>query len=225
VLAQRTALVVDHHPLWLAAIEQVLKAESIEVVAATTSLRKATELVEQFEPDLVVVEVAVDEGETSGLSWLKEISERFTRLKVIVLSSSDDPAGIEAALAGGASVYVVKRAHPADVAVAVRQLYDRSLYMGRGQGSDQPSTPQTNQRQQDFGLTKRELEILQLTAEGLSNSLIAKQLWVTEQTVKFHLSNIYSKMGVSNRTAAGRLAQLQGLLEAPGPGEQPHRQS
>jgi DNA-binding NarL/FixJ family response regulator len=147
------------------------------------------------------------------------LSGRFPELKVIVLSSSDDPAEIEAALAGGASVYVVKRAHPADVALAVRQVYDRSLYLGRGQRPRELAAP--NAKAEEFGLTKRELEILQLTAEGLSNGLIAKQLWVTEQTVKFHLSNIYSKLGVSNRTAASRVAQLHGLLLTAGPGEQP----
>jgi two-component system response regulator DesR len=217
-------VVVDHHPLWLQAIEQALVAASVEVVATTTSLQEATELVEQFEPDLVVVELAIRRGETTGSSWLSAISTRFPELKVIVLSSSDDPAEIEAALASGASIYVVKRAHPADVAVAVRQVYDRSLYLESRSDSGQLAAPKA--RAEEFGLTKRELEILQLTAEGLSNSLIAKQLWVTEQTVKFHLSNIYTKLGVSNRTAASRVAQLNGLLdEAAGAGEQPPRRS
>jgi DNA-binding NarL/FixJ family response regulator len=62
-----------------------------------------------------------------------------------------------------------------------------------------------------------------LTAQGLSNGLIAKQLWVTEQTVKFHLSNIYTKLGVSNRTAASRVAQLNGLLETDDTEEQQRR--
>jgi DNA-binding NarL/FixJ family response regulator len=214
---------VDHHLLWLEAIEQVLVTASVEVVATTTSLQEATGLVEQFEPDLVVVEFAIREAETSGLSWLSAISERFPELKLIVLSSSDDPTEIEAALAGGASVYVAKRAHPADVAVAVRQVFDRSLYLEQGQRPGQPAAPRANT--EEFGLTKREREILGLTAEGLSNSLIAKQLWVTEQTVKFHLSNIYRKLGVSNRTAASRVAQLNGLLPAAGAGEQPQRQT
>jgi DNA-binding NarL/FixJ family response regulator len=213
----KTAVVVDHHPLWLDAIEQALVTASVEMVAKTTSLAEATGLIEQLEPDLVVVELAIREGETTGLSWLAETSKRFTELKVIVLSSSDDPAEIEAALAGGASVYVVKRAHPADVAVAVRQVYERSLYLP---GRQRPGTPPVP-RGDEFGLTKRELEILGLTAEGLSNKSIAKQLWVTEQTVKFHLSNIYSKLGVSNRTAASRVAQLHRLLPTPNTGQKP----
>ena len=65
------------------------------------------------------------------------------------------------------------------------------------------------------GLTKRELEILQLVAEGHSNGELARTLWVTEQTVKFHLSNIYRKLNVANRTEASRWAQLNGLLATP----------
>jgi DNA-binding NarL/FixJ family response regulator len=66
-----------------------------------------------------------------------------------------------------------------------------------------------------WGLTRRELEILRLMAEGHSNTDLAKMLWVTEKTVKFHLSNVYRKLGVSNRTEAGRWAQLNGLLRTP----------
>ena len=79
----------------------------------------------------------------------------------------------------------------------------------RSQATVGPATTPTKDL---FGLTKRELQILRLTAEGLSNRLIAKRLWVTEQTVKFHLSNTYRKLGVSNRTEASRKAQLSGLL-------------
>ena len=64
------------------------------------------------------------------------------------------------------------------------------------------------------GLTRREVEILQLVSEGHSNAQLARMLWVTEQTVKFHLSNIYRKLDVANRTEAARWAQLHGLLDA-----------
>jgi DNA-binding NarL/FixJ family response regulator len=207
---ERTAVVVDHHPVWLKAIQHVLRAASVDVVATTTSLREASDLVESFQPELAVVELATREDETRGVSWLSAITKRFPELKVIVLSSSDHPAEIEAAFAAGANVYVVKKARPDDLAVAVRQAYDRSLYLRRGQEAIRPPGPCSTA--EDFGLTPRELEILRLVAEGLSNRLVAKRLWVTEQTVKFHLSNIYAKLGVSNRTAAGRVAQMHGLL-------------
>jgi DNA-binding NarL/FixJ family response regulator len=204
----KTAVLIDHHPLWLNAVEQALTTASVEVVGRTTSLQEATELVERLQPDLVVLELAIREGEATGLTWLSGLSERGVQPKVIVLSSADEAASIEAALAAGASVYVIKKAHPEDVAVAVRQIYDRSLYLV----GQEPIVERRPASTTSFGLTKREREILALAADGLSNNQIAKQLWVTEQTVKFHLSNIFTKLGVSNRTAASRLAQIHGLL-------------
>ena len=70
-----------------------------------------------------------------------------------------------------------------------------------------------HERRDTHGLTKRELEILRLAASGSSNSQMAKLLWVTEQTIKFHLSNVYKKLGVPNRTAASAAASKLGLLE------------
>lgn len=210
-MAGKTALVVDHHPLWVEAIRQELVTASVEVVATTTSFTEASKLVEEFEPDMAVVDPVICEGDTTGFSWLAETSRRFPHLKLMVLSSSDDCARIDAALTAGVSAYVVKTVHRADIAAAVRQLHARSFYLRQQDTWGEPPAPRV--KTQEFNLTKRELEILRLTAQGLSNGQMAKQLWLTVQTVKFHLSNIYSKLRVSNRTAASRVAQLNGLLQ------------
>src|SRR5438876_23410 len=128
-MSVRTAVIVDEHPLWLDAVEQVLERISVEVLGKATTLSEATELVQDLQPDLLVVEVTMSEGETTGFSWLPEICQRFRDLKAIVLSTSDDPADIASALSAGAAVYVVKKAHPDDLAVAVRQAYDHSIYL------------------------------------------------------------------------------------------------
>jgi DNA-binding NarL/FixJ family response regulator len=208
----RSAVVVDQHPLWLDAVEQVLSKVSVEVVGKATSLLEATQMVEELEPELLVAETSTSEPETDGLSWLTGIRQRFPDVKVIVLSISDDPAEINGALSAGAVAFVVKKAHPDDLAVAVRQAYEHSIYLpGSEVGSERPAA---SEQIDHPDLTKRELEILRLVAEGLSNAELAKLLWVTEQTVKFHLSNIYRKLNVSNRTEASRWAQLHGLLPA-----------
>ena len=95
---------------------------------------------------------------------------------------------------------------------AIRQTFEASIYLARSV-SVTPSEPVVPSDVPE--LTRRELEILQLVAEGHSNARLAKMLWVTEQTVKFHLSNIYRKLDVANRTEASRWAQLHGLLGAP----------
>jgi len=208
----RTAVIVDEHPLWLDAVEQVLERVSVEVVAKATSLDEATALVRHHRPALVVAEIATSTDDAAGLPWLLEITKEQPDVKPIVLSTVDDPAVISAALEAGAVVYVVKKAHPDDLAVAVRQAYDHSIYLPgyRDGAARMPAVEKTEHPD----LTRRELEILRLVAEGLSNAELAKMLWVTEQTVKFHLSNIYRKLNVSNRTEASRWAQVNGFLPA-----------
>jgi DNA-binding NarL/FixJ family response regulator len=127
-----------------------------------------------------------------------------------VLSSVADPEQIDRALKAGVVAYVIKTAQSDDLASAVRQAFEHSIFF--------PGTPEMSAGATEAAsalatpLTKRELEILRLVAEGHSNADMARKLWVTEQTVKFHLSNIYRKLDVANRTEAGRWAQLHGLL-------------
>ena len=93
-------------------------------------------------------------------------------------------------------------------------MFERSIYLA-GEGiAPLPTLPDPQAESAARELTRRELEILRLVAEGYSNSQLAKMLWVTEQTVKFHLSNIYRKLDVANRTEASRWAQVHGLLPA-----------
>ena len=202
----RIAVVVDDQPLWLDAIAAALTDAAIRVVGKTSLLSEAARLVERLRPNLLVVEIAIREGAKKGLEWLEENSDRFTELKVVVCSRNEDQADIAAALAGGVSVYVVKRAHASDVTSAVRQLDGRSLHLPQ-----QGEAPSRRRAGGDSGLTKREIEILGLAAQGRSNQQMARHLWVTEQTIKFHLSNIYKKIGVRNRTAASRFAHMHNL--------------
>jgi DNA-binding NarL/FixJ family response regulator len=198
--------------LWLDAVEQVLERVPVEVVGKAVDLDTATALIEEHRPELVVAEISASADEAAGLGWLSETAQRYPDTKMIVLSTSHDPAVISAALAAGAVVYVVKKAHPDDLAVAIRQAYDHSIYLaGHHNGGEQV---RAKEQFEHPDLTRRELEILRLVAEGLSNAELAKMLWVTEQTVKFHLSNIYRKLNVSNRTEASRWAQLNDLLPA-----------
>jgi DNA-binding NarL/FixJ family response regulator len=209
-LGESTAVIFDRHPLWLDAVEPVVNRLGIELVGKTTSPSTALELVEEREPTLLILEVADDEDEETGLDVLRRAQDFCPGLKAIVLSISDDPRYVDAAFEAGASAYVVKTAQPEDLASAIRQAFDPSIYL---RNTPAVSTPK-EVRKDGAGaeLTRRELEILRLVAEGHSNARLAQMLWVTEQTVKFHLSNIYRKLDVSNRTEASRWAQLNGLL-------------
>jgi DNA-binding NarL/FixJ family response regulator len=131
-------------------------------------------------------------------------------VKVVVLSAFTDAERIQAALDRGASGYVVKSVNPDDLPSAVRHAVDGTFFGPVGAASPDGDGDAVAAA----GLTERELEILKALARGLTNQAIAKESWVSEQTVKFHLSNVYRKLGVANRTEAARFAYEHMLVES-----------
>ena len=207
----QSAVLLDKHPLWLEAVEQVLGRVDINVVGKATSPTRALELIDEFMPELFVTGVHMGEGEIDGITCIATARERLPHLRAVVLSGETSTDYIDRALEVGAVAYVFKSAYPDDLASAVRQVFGSSVYFAgtRPGMTTRPSAV----RPETLDLTRREQEILQLVAEGHSNANLAKMLWVTEQTIKFHLSNIYRKLNVSNRTEAAHWAQVRGLLE------------
>ena len=152
----------------------------------------------QQQPDVLVFE---PEACTSAISrFLEAARSAAPSLRAVAVSTVDDPGAIRATLQSGAWAYVLKDAHPQDIAVAVRQALSHSIYLAHtvdlGDTANTTAAPQSNGTGLSV-LTRREREILALATEGKSNAAMARELWVTEQTVKFHLSNIYRKLGVA----------------------------
>jgi DNA-binding NarL/FixJ family response regulator len=211
---QQSGVICDSHPMWLDAVEQVLRRIAIHVVGKTTSTTEALSMVEAHRTDILITELEGHSGDFSGLGLIERAKAAVPSVRPIVLSMHQDSRIIDAALVAGAAAYVLKTAHPEDLASAVRQAFSHSVYLaGRPavMPVSAPEKPAMDTRSE--GLTRRELEILRLVAEGHSNAQLARMLWVTEQTVKFHLSNIYRKLDVANRTEASRWAQVNGLLD------------
>ena len=213
-MANQAAVLLDKHPLWLEAVEQVLARVDINVVGKATTPTRALELIDELQPELFVTGVHMGDGHIDGITCIAKARERMSQLRAVVLSRETSTVCIDRALEAGAVAYVFKSAYPDDLASAVRQVFGNSVYFaGTHQGTT--ARQQSAVRPVAHDLTRRELEILQLVAEGHSNAHLAKHLWVTEQTIKFHLSNVYRKLDVSNRTEAARWAQLHGLLNEP----------
>ena len=203
----------DPHPLWLDALESILGSIDVTVVGRTSSPEEALELVNERQPDILICETGTLNGGLSGTALIRGCRERLSTLRVIVLGGSRDPGDIDAAFAAGALAYAVKTAHPEDVAAAVRQAFDHTIFLAPRNGDpvSSPSPAVGGREDGNVSLTRREREILALVAEGHSNRQLARMLWVTEQTVKFHLSNVYRKLDVANRTEASRWAHMHGL--------------
>ncbi len=212
----RSAVILDRHPLWLDALRRLLEERvGVKVVGQTTSCSSALALVEEHRPDVFVAGLEFVEPDAQGFDCLRQAREAAPEIKIVVVSAHDDQKYIEAAFAEGAAAYCVKTAEPDDLAAAIRQSFDHSIYIAGVRRSENGSRELSLRSIGEMPeLTRRELEILQLVSEGHSNLQLARMLWVTEQTVKFHLSNIYRKLNVSNRTEASRWAQLHGLLSS-----------
>jgi DNA-binding NarL/FixJ family response regulator len=194
-------------------MSRLLQETGVSVVAEATNAEQALAAVEEFRPDVLVA--GLSSGYPADVECVRRAKEAHPELKSVVMAAEEDPDAIESAFAAGASIFCVKTAEREDLASAIRQAFHRSIHVA-GVRPAAPAKPAVVEPESPASeLTKRELEILRLVAEGHSNSQLARMLWVTEQTVKFHLSNIYRKLNVANRTEASRWAQLNGLLPLP----------
>jgi DNA-binding NarL/FixJ family response regulator len=208
----RTAVVVDAHPLWLDALMRLLGQAGITVAEVATTPAAALAAIREHEPALVVIDPDVADEALDGKSLTQRVLAEFPTTRVVAVGDSDDASTIAAAFAAGVTAYVVKRAPAQDVLAAVRQAFRPTIFLRSEAGMAEVHVP--SRQLQEAELTKREREILRLVASGRTNGEVARTLWVTEQTVKFHLCNIYRKLGVSNRTAAGNWAHRNGLITA-----------
>jgi DNA-binding NarL/FixJ family response regulator len=203
-------LLADDHKLVLEAVERALeKSEDFTVVATTDSGARIADLVARHHPDIVVLDLHMPE--VDGLQALDQIRARDRDIKVVILSATTDHTAIQSALARGANGFILKSVNPVDLPSALRQIHDGTVF----HPGMQAAAP-TASAADAAGLTDREVTLVRALARGLSNKEISKELWITEQTVKFHLSNIYRKLDVSNRTGAVRWAHEHGLA-----GEEP----
>lgn len=203
--------IADDHRLMLDGIKRALEtAPDIKVVGEAMSGEDMLALVPRVRPDVVILDLRMPKGD--GLTTLAQLKKDHPDVKVIILSMFEDSEHIDQALGQGASGYVVKSINPLDLASTIRQVVEGNVFHPRGRGAI-GGTKEAAPQQNPGGLTERELSILKLVAEGLSNLDIASKLYVTEQTVKFHLSNIYRKLGVGNRTEATRYAYRNNLID------------
>ena len=204
--------IADDLRLMLDGIKRALEtAPDIKVVGEAMRGEEMLALVPRVRPDVVILDLRMPKGD--GLSTLGTLRKDYPDLKVIILSMFEDPEHIDQALHQGAAGYVVKSINPLDLPSTIRQVVEGTVYHPRGRQGEGGSGGGSGNSGHPGGLTDRELSILRLVAEGLSNLDIASKLYVTEQTVKFHLSNIYRKLGVGNRTEATRYAYRNGLIE------------
>lgn len=201
-------LVADDHRLIREATRLALTGESdIEIVAEAERGDEVVQRVAESRPDVVLLDIRMPGMD--GIAVLAQLRARFPSVKVAMLSAIDEPEVAARALAAGAVAYLGKWIEPASLAPILRELEAGSFEM------QSPALVRntTGGGPHELGLSTRETEILKRVAAGRLNKEIARELWLSEHTVKYHLTHIYRKIGVRGRTEAARFAFEHGVAD------------
>lgn len=204
----------DHHVVRRGLLFFLKTQRDIEIIGEATNGKEAVKLVSNLQPDVVLMDLSMPEMD--GVMATKAIRETNGTVKIIILTSYADQDHVIPALRAGASGYQLKDIEPDDLVQTIRDVL-------KGESKLHPkvtshvmahlSTQNNHQHTKIEELTKREREVLNELAKGKSNKEIASALFITEKTVKTHISNILSKLQVSDRTQAAIYAVKNGYLE------------
>lgn len=211
-------LLIDDHTLFRAGLCDLLTRRKIEVVAAVGNGVEGLEQANKEDLDIVLLDMRMPQMD--GISVLKKLKEAHPDLPVAMLTTSSDESDLVGALRNGAQGYLLKDMEPDDLVVAIRDIIsgktvvapDLAPVLARAVQSD----GQEEEKEDPFAiLTPREFEILTLLAEGQSNKVIARNLGISDGTVKLHVKAILRKLNISSRITAAVMAVEHGVKKSP----------
>jgi NarL family two-component system response regulator LiaR len=210
-----TVVVVDDHPMVRQGIAGFLAAQpDIEVVAEATSASEALAPVAEHVPDVILADLVMPG--TDGVTHIRDLVSVSPRSAVVVLTSYGDDDHLVPALAAGARSYLLKDVGPEDLAAAIRRAASGEANLSpavaarviaelHGSRAGKPD-PRAS-------LSAREVEVLRLVADGHPNAEISRRLFISEKTVKSHVSNVLAKLHLADRTQAAAYAWRTGIVE------------
>jgi len=208
---KRLVVVADNSLIVEAIRIGLRQSGTFNLLGHVNARRTTVQTIVEAEPDVVLV----DDMDHSDLAveLIRGIKAEAPRIAVIALTVSIEPDWLDEIFDAGATCAISKAAHPTALATLIRETLNGNIVQmwPRPNGASPRRLAAVNGG--DTPLTNRELEVLQHVAGGATNGEIARTLWVTEQTVKFHLSNVYRKLEVGNRTEASHYAHVNGLIK------------
>lgn len=211
-----SVLIADDHSLIRQGLKQILELESdITVIAQASDGNEAVQLTKQYKPDVILMDINMPG--TNGLQAIKQIKDDQLPSRIIVLTIHEDREYLFKTLQMGAEGYVLKDAEPKVLLEAIRNVHSGRSYIQPNMTMELVKefnrvTLHEKGKHNENNLTARETEVLGLIAEGMINKEIARTLYISEKTVKNHISNIFKKLNVSDRTQAAIYAIKHNIM-------------
>ena len=201
-------IIVDDHPIVRAGLRATLEADpSLQIVAAVSSGSEAVAVAGSARPDVVLMDLHLGPG-LDGAEATRQLVALEHPPHVLVLTAYESEADILRAIEVGATGYLLKDTDPAELIAAIHTAATGETVLAPSVATRLVSRVRAPHR----ALTRRETQILQMVAEGAANSAIAKELFITQATVKSHLVQTFAKLGVDSRTAAAAEGRRRGLI-------------
>ena len=211
-------IMIDDHALFRVGLQGLLEQRGIEVIAAVAEGAEGIKLAQDMQPDIILLDLRMPD--MSGLEVLRKIKEKEIKIPVVMLTTSNEEQDLVEALRNGAQGYLLKDMEPDELVSALRDIEKGKNVVAQGltdvlarmvQG--EPMAEKNNKNNPFSELTPREMEILCLLADGQSNKVIARNLGISDGTVKLHVKAILRKLEVHSRVEAAVIAVEQGLRQ------------
>jgi DNA-binding NarL/FixJ family response regulator len=203
-------LLADDHPVVRAGIRNELQAAGIQVVGEAASGEQALRLVEELQPDVLVLDVEMPG--LNGVEVARRLRERHPALPILVLSAYDHAAYVFGLLEAGATGYVLKDEALETIVMAVEGAVKGEMWLSPRVAAKVTKRALGREKATRPALSEREVEVLRLVAAGRTDGEIGQELSIAERTVRYHLRNIYDKLGVKARVEAVAWAVREGLV-------------
>jgi DNA-binding NarL/FixJ family response regulator len=206
-------MIVDDHKLVREGLNAVFdNGSDISVVGEAGSGEEALEMVSKVKPDVVLMDISMPG--MNGIQATKLIRKQNPEVKIVILTMLDQEGSVYEAVKAGATGYMIKSTSTDELVRAIKTVYEGKALLHPDATAQliKEFVNLSENSAKDYGLSEREMEVLQLLSEGKTNKELAKALWISEQTVKTHLAHIFGKLGTSDRTQTVARALRNGLV-------------
>lgn len=208
----KVVVVDDHDMVRKGIISYLLTESNITVVGEARSGSEGVKLVNKVKPDIVLMDLLMEDG--NGITATKEILSSLPTCKVIIITSYYDDQQVFPALEAGAFSYLLKTASAEEIVHAIHKAVKGETTIEPKVATKMLNRFRHNERKPHDELTEREIDVLKCLGEGMTNQEISEELFIGIKTVKTHVSNILSKLCVSDRTQAAVYANRNGILKS-----------